>query len=491
MARLGAMWTLLLTFGNQFISVITTTMLARVLLPSDYGIMGMVATLTALLAAVSSMGLSWATIQRKNLTMTQVHNLFWINAAAGLLLWVISFATAPFLAAFYGEGAVTDVTRILGITFVISGLAVQPLALLQRQLRFRISTIIEIIAQVCGAVVAVVLALRGWGYWALVSNGLASQAVRMVLAFATSGYRPGPPRKDATTISMLTFGGYLTLSSVVTYMSRNTDNILIGRVWGSEALGYYSRAYFLMTLPTMLFTTSLSRVMIPSLSALAHDRERMGAAYRKAVRAIAFVGYPVAVGLAVAASEAVRLVYGEHWAPVAPILAWLSIAMVSQVIASTNGWLYTAVGKSRLLFLVGTAATGATIVAIWIGNIWGPIGVAASYTLLVILITIPLMLVAHRISGLPLKPTLGELGPLLAIAAVMGGASLAAGWVAGSLWHSWFLTLIAKMVVGGSVFVGLCLFFVIPWPLPILERARIRVEALFRTIGSRIKLSPR
>ncbi len=479
LARAGAMWTVSVTIANQFIGVIATAVLARLLLPSDYGIMGMVATLTALIGAVSGMGLSWATIQRKDLTLAQVHNLFWINATSGAVFWLIAVGVAPALAAFYDTPEVAPVTMALGGSFLLSGLAAQPGALLQRRMNYRATTQLSVLAQFVGAVVAVVLASLGLGYWALVWQGLVSQGVRMTLAFAFSGYRPGRPSRDPRMMGMMTFGGYLMLSSVVTYFGRNTDNILIGRTWGTEALGYYSRAYFLMTLPTMLFASSMTGVMVPALSALSHDRERMGTAYRSAVRAIAFAGYPIAIGLLVTAPETVRLVYGPRWGPVVPVLAWLAIAMISQIVSSTNGWLYTAVGEGRQLFLVGAAATALTVIAIAVGNIWGPTSVAGAYATLSVLLTVPLMWLAHRAASLQIGVTLTQMRPILGSALVMGAVSWLAGGTMEKLGASWIWVVTAKVAVGTLVYIALCLWLVTPWPVSALERGRVSLLARF------------
>jgi O-antigen/teichoic acid export membrane protein len=401
-----------------------------------------------------------------------VHNLFWINTFAGGVLCGATFVCAPILAAFYGQPELTSVTRVIGPSFAISGIAVQPMALLQRRMQLGRSTIVELVSPACGAAVAVGFAINGAGYWALVVNGLVSQTVRLILAFFMSGYRPGWPRSDSATTSMLTFGGYLTLSSVVTFLARNTDNILIGREWGAEALGYYSRAYFLMTLPTMLLTNSLARVMVPSLSALAHDRERMAAAYQSAVKTIAFVGFPLAVGLATTAPETVRLVYGEGWQPVVPILSWLSIAMACQVVTSTNSWLYTAVGKGKELLVVGAAATLIYCVAIVVGNRWGPVGVAASYTIAYLVVAVPLLIAAHSIASIPARNTLIQLRPIVAATAAMGSGVVVAGRIATELSDRWMTILATKVLAGSAIFALLAILHLAPWPIAAAERWR-------------------
>src|SRR5690606_21323405 len=205
---------------------------------------------------------------------------------------------------------------------------------------------------VVAAVTAIGFALAGLGYWALVVQGLAGQLARAALSIPASRIRLQAPAKDSGTRSMVGFGGLLAANGLLIYLARNLDSVMIGKVWGTEQLGYYDRAYFLMLLPSMLATGALANLMVPSLSALQDERERFGDAYRRALRMVAFVGCPMAAGLALVAPEAVRLVYGEKWLPVVPILVWLSLAGITQPIYNTTGWLFTAAGKAKLYFAV-------------------------------------------------------------------------------------------------------------------------------------------
>ncbi|MBX6311466.1 MAG: oligosaccharide flippase family protein, partial [Isosphaeraceae bacterium] len=288
----------------------------------------------------------------------------------------------------------------------------------------------------------------GWGYWALVGQALATQAIRLALVFVASDYRPGPPRAGVGTRGLVAFGGYLTAYALVTYVGRNLDNILIGRSWGPAALGYYARAYFLMSLPLMLAANALSGVMVPALSALEHDRERLGQAYREATRAVALVGLPLAALLLVAAPELVRLLYGDRWTAVGPLLRWLALAAMAQTVVASSGWLYIALGRGRALLLVGLALTTVQAAALVVGNRWGPRGVAIAYTLASLALALPTLWAAHGVAALHLAATLRAVGPVLAVTAIATAAGLAAGMAATRLSDSWAVLLAAKVACG-------------------------------------------
>jgi PST family polysaccharide transporter len=476
LARTGIAWSAGLIVTRQVLGLVVTSIMARLLLPGDYGLIGMVTTMFALLNTFGDMGLSWATIQRKNLTQAQSHNLFWINAGVGVVLSIACLVIAPVLAAFYGEERLVPVTMVMGVSFAFGGLAVQPLALMRRQMQFKHLTLMQLGQYCTGAVVAITLAALGAGYWALVVQAVTVQAISLVLAFRVSGYRPMKPRRGIGTVGLLRFGGYLSASGLMIYFQRNLDYVLIGRMLGVEELGYYTRAYFLMMLPATLAAGTLGSVMIPSLSALQENPERFGHAYRKAVRWIAGLSFPIAAGLALVSREAVRLVYGDQWLPVVPILAWLSLVSLTQPIYNTYGWLFTAAGKGRPYFLSTIGATAVLVTAFAIGIQWGVVGLAAWYALaMTFAVTVPMLYFAHRAAGLNFPSTLRTLIPATTATALMSIGVVLLGIVLDALRVSWMLQLVLKSFLGAGIYLPVWLILDSEMRSTVLQPWRTRI----------------
>jgi len=419
-ARRGAVWSVAQICLRNGVSLCLTAALARVLSADDYGLVGMVATLTGFLMVFSDMGFSWASVQRKGLTHGQVTSLFWLNVVAGFLLWVLCMVLAPGLARFFGREELITITSILGATFAMSGVAVQPMALLKRAMDFRVIAEIEIAATICGAVSAIAVAVSGGGYWALVAQGLISAAVRSSLVLLRTSWRFKRPVKGTGVRELIALGGLLSINDVLIFISRNLDGLLIGRVWGARELGLYNRAYFLMLLPSSLINSVLAGLMVPSLSAFQDDREHFGTIYRRAIVVVAYIGTPMAVGLALTAAPAVELVYGPKWGEVATILAWLSIAGISQPVYNTNGWLFTATGRGMqylTLTLVNTILL--SMVFFWTVRD-GAIAVAQGYGVAMgLVIPLPALWYSHRVVGLTLTPTLRALAPVAVLNALL------------------------------------------------------------------------
>lgn len=448
-ARSGAVWSVIQIVARNMVSVGSTALLARMLTPDDYGLMGMVATLTALLLVFSDMGLSWATIQRRELNTAQVSNLFWINVLAGGVMWLACALAAPYVASFYGRAELVVITTVLGASFLLGGLSVQPFAIMRRRMDFRAIAEIEITAVVIGALAAIGVAIADLGYWALVAQALVSQLVRVAMALPRSSLRVRWPRLGVGTRALVGFGGLLAINGLLIYLARTLDSVLIGRTLGSQQLGYYDRAYFLMLLPSFVATGVLTNLMVSSLSAFQSDVKRFGEAYRRAVRLVAFMGCPMAIGLALTASETVQLVYGEKWQPVVPMLLWLSIAGITQPIYNTTGWLFTAVGRAGSYFVM-TALNAAVLATTFFWCVrYGATAVAMGYGVVMgIILLWPALWMAHRSAEISLIDTGKSLLPVLAACGIMALAVFVVGSFARFAHWGWQSTMLLKVFLG-------------------------------------------
>jgi len=420
LASRGINWSFGLLMARYVLSVGSTAVLSRLISPADYGLLGMVATFTVLVQAFSDFGLSWATVQRKELTRSQIDALFLINTGFGFLLMSLCIIAAPHVATFYHRPELTKITIAASVSLFFSAMAVQPTALMRRQMRLKELSLCNLWALMISAVITVFLALQGFGYWALVVQLVLVQMITTALSFTYSNYYPRFPQSLANLRSLLLFGGYSAAYGLINYFARNFDNVLIGKVWGATDLGFYTRAYFLMMLPGMMVIGVFGGVLIPAMASLRNDPERMEGAYLRAMRVVAMIGCSFSVGLALAAPELVDLVYGPKWQAVVPILLWLSIAGILQPLQNTASWLYIVTEKGRGLFVMGLVVSVSAVCAFVIGLPGGPVGVARAYAIANTLIAYPILLMAHRAAGLNMKRTVVECTPLIAAAVIMG-----------------------------------------------------------------------
>lgn len=381
----------------------STVILARLLSPTDFGLIAMVTAVTGFLAMFKDLGLSMATIQRPEISHAQVSNLFWINLAVSTALTLLVIALAPVLAWFYGEPALVGITSAIAGAFLFGGLAVQHLAILKRQMRFTRLAVIEILSMIIAAVAAVVSALNGWGYWALVVLVVTEPVVTGLGSWIASDWRPRRPSRREGTRSLATFGGHITGFNVVNYFARNLDNILIGRVWGGNQLGLYSKAYELLLFPIRQINAPLASVAIPALSRLVTTPQRYRRAYVGTLEKMVMITMPGVVFMIFTADWLIEVVLGSQWSGASAIFAWLGVAALTQPIGNSTGWLFISQGRARDMFHWGILGGTIAMISIIAGLPWGAVGVAMSYALIGVFVRTPLLIWFVGRAG-PIRP---------------------------------------------------------------------------------------
>ena len=378
--------------GMKFaVSIGATAILARLLSPQDYGLIGMVAVATNFIVMFKDLGLATATVQKSEITSEQISTLFWVNLTLSVITMLVMILLAPAISWFYGDQRLTMIAIVSALGFLIGGLTVQHEALLKRQMRFMALSAVALAAMVGGYVVGVVFAWYGFGYWSLVYSQLALLTIDAILVWTLCGWRPGLPRRNSGVRSMLSFGGNITGYGTVNYFSKNADNLLIGRFWGPQSLGLYNKAAQLVGLPTDQVHEPVMAVTVPALSRLADSPERYRKAYLRIMEKVLMLVMPVVALLIVASDWLVGIVLGSQWRGAAPILVFMGLAGLIQPLINTAGSLLVTQGRGRDLLYWSIISAPLSILSIVVGLPWGATGVAASYSLTRIFVTHPLM----------------------------------------------------------------------------------------------------
>jgi O-antigen/teichoic acid export membrane protein len=373
--------------GTLFlIQSISTVVLARLLTPADFGLVAMVTAVSELAAPFGELGLSQATIQHKEISHAQVSTLFWINVAIGLALTLVMAALGPVLARFFGDPRLKAITALMSLTFLIAGVKAQPEALLRRQMRFSSLAIRNVASLGLAVSVAIAIAWRGAGYWAIVTVPLTAQFTQMAISWFMVKWRPGLPRRGTQVGSMVAFGGNLAASLVIFGVHRNVDNILIGWYWGAGPLGLYSRAYSLLMLPLRQLNAPIAGVAVPAFSRIQGSPERFARYYLRAISLLVWVGAPLFGFLFVGAEPVIRLTLGRQWHEAAPVFQILAISGLAQLILQSTVWLFVSRGESDRLLKLLLTISPVIIGGFVFGLPFGIKGVALCYSLVLIAI---------------------------------------------------------------------------------------------------------
>jgi PST family polysaccharide transporter len=443
--------------ASQLVSLAVLAVLYRRVGVESFGLLGMVTPLLVLVRVFVSSGLDVAAVQRAELSDRQVSALFWINQAMGLAMAAAVAAAAPLAVWFYGKQMLLSLTLALAGTSIVNALGTQHQALLQRRLRLGLLALIRLGALSLGGVAGIVAALAGGGVWALVAQQYVELASLAALAWWAEPWRPCTPhapregscgtphapreamrdaehagvrhaeRDEYEAGPLVRFGGYYTLSSLMFYLVGNVDRILIGYALGEKALGLYGQARNLMMKPVGIVLTPLTGIMLPALSRAAHDRglyERLLLGFS---RFIALTMLPAAVGLAIVAPEAMRVLGGPQWADAGPVLAILALALLVQGFFDALGSVLASAGRAdRLAYasiVIAIVLSASFALGLTLGRRAGePLwGVALGYSAAMLLLVFPWYLAfALRTVGVAYRDWLGQLFPAAPAAGLMG-----------------------------------------------------------------------
>ena len=272
--------------------------MARLLDPKDFGLVGMVIAVTGVLSLFKDFGLSAATVQSATISSEQKSNLFWLNMMVGFILGLVSLVAAPILVSFYKEPRLFWVTVVLAAGFPVSAAAGQHYALLERELRFGVVAVIDILSLVIATAVGIGMAVADFGYWALVGSSVMGVVVSTLGAWLATRWIPGWPHRNVGVRSMVRFGGTVTLNGLVVYVAYNMEKVLLGRFWGAAALGIYGRAYQLINIPTENLNSSIGGVAFSALSRLQDDPDRFKSYFLKGYSLILSLTLPITIACA-------------------------------------------------------------------------------------------------------------------------------------------------------------------------------------------------
>lgn len=419
---------------GQLLQFAAAVILARILNPRDYGLLGMVLVFTGFARSLADLGLGASIIQKSDLTDRHLNSVFWLNVATGILLTLLLAITAPLVARFYEEPRLTLLTIAVAFNFPLESLNVVQNALLSKSLNFRRKFWIEGVSILTGGIAALILALEGAGVWSLVGQLLTSTAVRVVVMWRLSSWRPAMDFSFSALKDLLHFGGNFLGFGIVLYWAGNVDKLVIGRWLGGAALGFYSLADRLMRLPMTNITSVTTAVMFPALSAMQDELEKVKGTYLRATRMIALITYPLLIGLSVLAEPAILVVYGNKWRGAIVLLRLLCYAGMAQSIYNTAAWVFLSQGRADTQFRLAVFCSSARAAGVLIGVHWGLLGVAWAYVLgTYAFVWYPTWSRAARLLNLEFKDLLKNVAGPFACAASMGILLwLADHWVFGS-----------------------------------------------------------
>ena len=380
-ASSGVFWSSISQFFCQVFHFLSIAVLSRILLPADFGVVGMAVIVTGLVIVVNESGLSAAIIQNKGITDVELSTAFWINIATGTVLCTITILISPLIAALFRNHLVQTVISILAPGFIIGAFSITPKAILQKNLEFKRLATVEIAGEVTYGVAAIGLAIGGIGLWSLVIAMLARSLVGTALVWRVCPWRPSKHFNLQSFSPLFVFGLFILGSLLLTYFTSNLDYFFVGKFHGASALGYYTLAYQLAILPPMKLSLIITRVAFPAFSAIQDDEQRLRRVFTKMTMIISLVIYPIMLILLVVAPELIKLVYSAKWLATILPLQILCIGGILYTLFTSFTALYKAKNKPNIPFWTNLLQLCATFVLIAVGIRYNIVGVAIAVTI--------------------------------------------------------------------------------------------------------------
>ena len=450
----GLTWTVVHTWGGQALSLVIFVILARLLTPADFGLVALASVFVALAQLIVDQGLGDALVQRREITESHIDTAFWVAVATGSSLTVLAYLLAWPISALVREPDLAPVLQVLSVVYFLSALTSIPIALLTRQLAFRVLAMRAVVSIAIGGAVGIAMAILGYGAWALVGQQVAAAVVSVALLWAVTDWRPRMHASAKHFRELFSFGIRVTASDILGFVSRNADNFLIGVVLGTVPLGIYAVAYRILDVSQRLLVNVTRKVTFPAFSRLQDQPDRLRRAYLRATRASAVLILPGYVGLALVAPELIVTLFGATWAESGPVSAVLFLGGPVLGIQAFAGSLLYAVGRPDVVFRFRVISTVANVVGFVAAVSFGILAVAAAFTIRGYVL-LPLLLVwTRRYAGIGIGEYLRQVrGTALATAGMV--VVLIAVKVLLGDWASPAALLIVEVAAGAAVFVGL------------------------------------
>ena len=366
------------------------SILARFLDPADFGLMAIMMVVIGFSQAFQDMGISQAIIQRQNITHTQLSSLYWLNIASGVVLCLVVLAISPLVASFYDEPRITELMAVLSSVFILVAVGNQYRVLCQKELDFRAMETINVIAAIAALVVAIYFAVHGFGVLTLVYAMLTQAGLASVL-FLWIGLRryhkPSLVYRHSELRGFYSFGLYQMGERSINYISANADKLLIGKLVGMDATGFYNLAWQLVIFPLSKINPIVNKVAFPVYSKVQKDFAALNRYYTFNVKALSLVTMPLLAFLFFFSAEIVRIVFGEGWSATAELLPALALVGILKALGNPGGAIILALGRADVGFWWNVVWATATVTALAVGLIISPSAKTAAYVLLGLSVT--------------------------------------------------------------------------------------------------------
>jgi len=455
----GVLWSAAEQLAPKAVQSVVSIVLARLLLPEQFGLIGMLMVFLLLGRVFLESGFGLALIQKQDTTEIHYNSVFYTNIVLSLFAAGILCLVAPLIASFYGEPMLTSLTRALSLNFVLSAFGLIQVFLMTKKLDFKTQTKVSLVASLGSGVVGITMALLDFGVWSLVAQSISLTLFSTVLLWTFNPWRPQKTVSLAALRELFGFGSRVFATGLLNSAFSNIYNVVIGKLFSPADLGYYTRAHTLQQLPSRTLGGVVGRVTLPLFAEIQGDPARLRNGFRKALRAVALVNFPMMIGLMACAQALVITLLTDKWAPVIPYLQLLCIVGLFYPLDVINANVLLAKGHSDLFFRLEVIKKVLIVVVLAVTYRWGIEAIIAGQ---IVVSVGAYYLNTHyngTIVGYGFGAQVRDLLPYLVAAGMMGVGVYALTWLPVAQPG---VVLLIQVVAGGLFYGLLCLGFRLP-----------------------------
>jgi teichuronic acid exporter len=367
----GLIWSFVDTMAGQGITFIVGIILARLLSPREFGLIGMITVFIAVSESFINSGFSSALIRKKDCTNTDFSTVFYFNLAAGVLFFILLYLSAPAISGFFDEPELTSIIQVMGVILIIDSLTIIQRTILTKRIDFKLQARISIIASIGSGVVAIAMAFNGFGVWALVAQRLVKQGLNSLFLWIWNRWKPLLVFSTESFKELFGFGSKLLISGLIDTIYRNVYYLIIGKFFSAQELGFYTKANEFKNLPSQNLNSIISRVTYPVLSTLQDDIPRLRNNYQKLIRSVMFITFILMMGMAAVAEPMIHTLIGAKWEPAIIYLQMLCFVGMMYPLHALNLNMLQVQGRSDLFLKLEIIKKIIAIPTIVIGVFFG------------------------------------------------------------------------------------------------------------------------
>jgi teichuronic acid exporter len=368
---LGVTWSFIDSFAGSGVSFFIGIILARILPPSDFGLIGMISVFLAISNTFIDSGFSSGLIRKMKCEGIEFDTVFWFNAVIAIIFYFLLFISAPIISRYFGEPKLAELLKVLGLVVIIDSLSLVQRAIFIRDINFKIQTKVSLTASLTGGIIGIVAAFKGLGVWSLVLQTLLRQAIMSILLWTYSKWRPLFRFSKQAFLELFDFGSKILGSNMIITIQNNIYYFVIGKVFSSSGLGFYTRAEQFNSIVTNNITGTMDRVFFPVLASIQNDDSRLMESLKKTLRTSFFVTYFVLIGMAITAKPLIYILVGPKWDQSVPYLQLICIGSVFFPFNVINMNILKIRGRSDLILKLQVIKTSLIAINIVAGIFYG------------------------------------------------------------------------------------------------------------------------